>query len=325
MSLVNVETGAVEPIPGQLSVTGLALPTDLEYPEWERVGQTLLSMGKSVMWWIGDWWRFGEQSYGERASQALESAYEFGTWANAGWVCGAVGTSRRREVLSFSHHQEVAPLKPEEQEKFLDLAEDEGLSTRELRQRVKQYRASLRHGDFADPGSTLGTFGVLYADPPWRYEHAEPTRAVENNYPTLSLDEIKALYVPAADDAVLFMWATSPKLSESMEVLDAWDFNYRTCMVWVKADEETGKQHIGMGYYARQQHELLLIAKRGEPPAPEVQNRPSSVVTAPRTEHSAKPVEFYDLIERMYPGHQYVELFARGLDRPNWTGWGNQA
>ncbi len=61
----------------------------------------------------------------------------------------------------------------------------------------------------------------------------------------------------AADDSVLFMWATSPKLREAMQVVEAWGFDYKTCMVWVK-------DKIGMGYYARQQHELLLIAKRGD-------------------------------------------------------------
>jgi N6-adenosine-specific RNA methylase IME4 len=83
------------------------------------------------------------------------------------------------------------------------------------------------------------------------------------------------------------------------------------------------KDQIGMGYYARQQHEHLLIAKCGNLPVPEPQNRPESVVYAPRGEHSAKPEQFYDLIERMYPGLSYVELFARSA-RPGWTAWGNQ-
>jgi N6-adenosine-specific RNA methylase IME4 len=167
-----------------------------------------------------------------------------------------------------------------------------------------------------------GKHAVLYADPPWRYEHppiGASNRSIENHYPTMDLDEICALPVGevAADDAVLFMWATAPKLAECFEVITAWGFTYRTCMVWVK-------DRIGMGYHARNQHEILLIAKRGQfaPPAPP--DRPSSVVNAPRGEHSAKPEVFYELIERMYPDAPKVELFAR-KQRDGWASFGNQA
>jgi N6-adenosine-specific RNA methylase IME4 len=167
----------------------------------------------------------------------------------------------------------------------------------------------------------LGRFPILYVDPPWRYEHIETeSRAIENQYPTMALEEICALSVGkrlATDDAVLFLWATSPKLAEAMHVLDAWAFTYRTCMVWVK-------DKIGMGYYARQKHELLLIATRGEPPTPMPSDRPSSVVESPRGKHSEKPAIFYELIERMYPELARVELFARRA-RDGWARWGNEA
>lgn len=162
-----------------------------------------------------------------------------------------------------------------------------------------------------------GEFSVIYCDPPWRYESAStPSRAIENQYPTMHLDEIKALAVPAAADAVLFLWATSPKLEESLEVVNAWDFNYRTCMVWVK-------DKIGMGYYTRQQHELLLIAKRGDMPLPDETTLPPSVIYAPRTRHSEKPAEFYEIIDRLYPGYPKIELFARAA-REGWDAWGNE-
>jgi N6-adenosine-specific RNA methylase IME4 len=88
-------------------------------------------------------------------------------------------------------------------------------------------------------------------------------------------------------------------------------------MVWVK-------DKIGMGYHARNQHEVLLIGKRGQIAPPEPSNRPSSVVNAARVEHSAKPEEFYSLIERMYPDLPKIELFARS-QREGWQAWGNQA
>lgn len=188
---------------------------------------------------------------------------------------------------------------------------------KQIRQAEKAERVAAIAAQEPAPLEAVGTFPVLLVDPPWRYEHAEPTRAVENHYPTMALDEIKALKVPADDDAVLFMWSTSPKLTEAIEVLDAWGFTYRTCAVWVK-------QQIGMGYYFRQRHELLLVAVRGSLRVPDPEDRPDSVIEAHRDEHSKKPPLVYSLIERMYPEHRKVELFARAA-RNGWAAWGNQA
>jgi N6-adenosine-specific RNA methylase IME4 len=166
--------------------------------------------------------------------------------------------------------------------------------------------------------TTLDTFDLILADPPWRYDFTETTsRQIENQYPTMDVPELADLQVPAADDCVLFCWATSPKLREALAVIEAWGFTYLTNAVWVK-------NKIGMGYYFRQQHELLLVAKKGEPPVPAPADRPPSIIEGDRTEHSAKPDHVHDLIDRMYPGRSKVELFARG-HRDGWAAWGNQA
>jgi len=162
-------------------------------------------------------------------------------------------------------------------------------------------------------------YPVIYADPPWRYEHSlSSNREIENHYPTMPTDEICALPIGdlANDDAVLFVWATNPKLEDAMQVISAWGFSYRTNMVWVK-------DKIGMGYYARQKHELLLIATRGQLPTPEPENRPASVIEYPRTDHSKKPEPVYEIIEGMYPELSKIELFARNK-RKGWNSWGNQ-
>ena len=189
-----------------------------------------------------------------------------------------------------------------------------------LRKKERTYRAlALEDRREALNATPADEYRVIYADPPWRYEYAESdNRAIENHYPTLSHEEICELPVSglAADDAVLFMWATSPKLAEAMHVMEAWGFNYRTSMVWVK-------DAIGMGYYARQRHELLLIATKGHPPVPAVDARPDSVQEYPRGQHSAKPEAFYELIERMYPNWPRIELFAR-VPREGWAQWGNE-
>ena len=163
-------------------------------------------------------------------------------------------------------------------------------------------------------------YSVIYADPPWQYEHVETeSRAIENQYPTMTLDAICALPIAeiAAENCVLFLWATSPKLAETVQVIDRWGFVYRTCAVW-------DKQQIGMGYYFRQQHELLLVATRGDIPAPAVEARESSVYRETRGPHSAKPEHYAALIECMYPGLQCIELFNRG-GRAGWDTWGNQS
>ena len=160
-------------------------------------------------------------------------------------------------------------------------------------------------------------FNVILADPPWRYYFSNSSnREIENQYPTMELEEIAALTIPAADDCVLFLWATSPKLPEALRVMGAWNFTYKTCMVWVK-------DKIGMGYYARQRHEILLIGTRGTPGVPEPANRPNSVIEADRGKHSEKPIRFYEVIESMFPDRKYLEMFSR-KNRPGWTSWGNE-
>jgi len=121
----------------------------------------------------------------------------------------------------------------------------------------------------------------------------------------------------ATDAAALFLWTTAPHLPEALHVITAWGFEYKTHAVWVK-------DWIGLGYFVRNQHELLLVATRGDMPCPLPANRPPSVVTAPRREHSRKPDEAYELIERMYPELPKVELFARSR-RLGWDAWGNEA
>jgi N6-adenosine-specific RNA methylase IME4 len=191
-------------------------------------------------------------------------------------------------------------------------------ATKGARQAEKAAKVATIAENEPAPLTTVGPFPILYADPPWRYDFAEDkTRQIENHYPTMALIDIKALDVPADDNAVLFLWATSPKLPEALDVMQAWGFTYTTCMVWVK-------DKFGMGYYARQQHELLLIGKRGALPVPDPEDRPSSIISAPRGLHSAKPDQVYEVIERMYPFLQRCEMFQR-RPRNGWAGWGNQA
>jgi N6-adenosine-specific RNA methylase IME4 len=134
----------------------------------------------------------------------------------------------------------------------------------------------------------------------------------------MSLEEICALPVAhlATDAAVLFLWTPAPHLHESFKALAAWGFEYKTNIVWVK-------DKLGLGYFVRNQHELLVVATRGHMPSPSPANRPPSVINAPRREQSRKPDESYTLIEQMYPELPKIELFARQT-RTGWAAWGNE-
>ena len=324
--LLNSETGEVQQFSANVTTTAMSLPEDLSYEHWLECGHGLDRMNRAALWWLGDWWAFGQQRYGVRVEAIKELDWEFQTCVNAGTVSSRIESNRRRLLLSFSHHAEVASLGTDEQEQFLTrwekIAIEDGKppTVKAARAEVGTYKRN-RNRPQIEPASTdlevLGPFDVLYADPPWRYEFAETdNRAIENHYPTMDLQGICDLKPPVLENAVLFMWATATKIDEALEVIAAWGFDYKTSMVWVK-------DKIGMGYYVRNQHELLLIAKRGNIPVPDPQNRPSSVVEAPRLEHSRKPEEFYELIESMYPGRVYGEMFARRT-RAGWGSWGNQ-
>jgi N6-adenosine-specific RNA methylase IME4 len=133
----------------------------------------------------------------------------------------------------------------------------------------------------------------------------------------MALEEIKAIEVRAAEQAVLFIRAVSALLPEALEVIESWSFEYKSCLVWVKPS-------IGPGVWLRNRHELLLLARKGSLAPPQPEDRVDSVLEAPRGRHSEKPEVVYELIERMYPRASKVELFARGTPRPGWVVWGNE-
>jgi N6-adenosine-specific RNA methylase IME4 len=202
-----------------------------------------------------------------------------------------------------------------------------------VHQKLRRAHHQARLIEISNNNAPLPTdrkYPVILADPPWQFKMFEQgTRSPEDHYGTMPLDEICALEVPnlATPDAVLFLWAPSALLfSHAKPVLDAWGFTYRVNIVWVKedaADERT--RNRGLGWYVRQHHELMLVATRGTRILPDPSTMPSSVIYAPRREHSRKPDEAYARIERMYPELPKIELFARGPARPGWKPWGNEA
>lgn len=168
-----------------------------------------------------------------------------------------------------------------------------------------------------------GKYGVIYADPPWpypkRYDAQNLYGAVCHHYDTMPLKEICNLPVKdlVADNAALFLWVATHFLEDSFKVFRGWGFRYKSNIVWIKE-----RRRSGIGWYVRGDHELLLIATKGSY-LPKNQQLVSSVIKTPIREHSRKPDEAYEIIEKLYPNDKYIELFARSK-RKNWASWGDE-
>jgi len=181
---------------------------------------------------------------------------------------------------------------------------------------LEEKEASIREAEAQAEAGALPN--LVLADPPWRYDFAETdSRQIENQYPSATAEEICDMKPETQPDAVLFLWATVAKLREAFEVMDAWGFEYKTSAVW-------DKEKIGMGYWFRGQHELLLVGTRGKFSPPDESSRVSSVFREPRGKHSAKPVCVYEWLESAFPAAIKLEMFCRS-PRAGWQVQGNES
>lgn len=172
-------------------------------------------------------------------------------------------------------------------------------------------------------------FSTILADPPWRFENRTGKMAPEHKrlsrYGTMTLDAICLLPVAsiAAETAHLYLWVPNALLPEGLSVLNAWGFTYKTNLVWHKVRKDGGPDGRGVGFYFRNTTELLLFGVRGKNARTLAPGRSQvNIIRTMKREHSRKPDEIYELIERCSNG-PYLEMFARGA-RPDWRVWGNQ-
>jgi N6-adenosine-specific RNA methylase IME4 len=187
--------------------------------------------------------------------------------------------------------------------------------------KVRQQAAELKAEPMPLPE---GPFRVIVADPPWRYDKraGDVTHRSTCPYPDLSIDEIKA-FQPAGgksvgeiahDDSVLWLWTTNSHLPEAFSVIEAWGFTYKTTLTWAKPQ-------MGMGDWLRGQTEHCLMAVKGKPTV--TLTNQTTVVEGKSPEHSAKPDEFYEMVESLCPGSK-VEIFSR-TNREGWTTYGDES
>jgi N6-adenosine-specific RNA methylase IME4 len=173
-------------------------------------------------------------------------------------------------------------------------------------------------------------FGTVLADPPWQFQNRTGKMAPEHRrlarYATMTLDDIKALPVRSLCDEVahLYLWVPNALLPEGLSVMAAWGFQYKSNIVWHKVRKDGGPDGRGVGFYFRNVTELILFGIRGRNARTLAPGRRQvNIIKSMKREHSRKPDETYEVIERCSPG-PYLELFARGA-RPGWECWGDEA
>src|SRR6266540_6379953 len=173
-----------------------------------------------------------------------------------------------------------------------------------------------------------GQFGAILIDPPWRFANRTgkvgPEHKRLHRYRTLSFEEIAALPVEmfALPRSHLYLWCPNALLLEALTIMKTWGFTYKTNIVWYKIRKDGGPDGRGVGFYFRNVTELLLFGVRGSLRTLAPGRRQVNLVPTRKREHSRKPDEIYELIERCSPG-PYRELFARYI-RTGWVQWVNE-
>lgn len=234
-----------------------------------------------------------------------------------------LGDAVRQGKIAVSVAAKAATLPPEDQREIAQkAASGDANAARNITKQKARAEKEERLGQ-AQRALPKQRYGVIYADPEWRFEvYSRDTgmdRAADNHYPTSGTDAICARPVQdiAAEDCVLFLWATVPMLPDALRVMAAWGFEYKSHAIWVK-------DRSGTGYWFRNRHELLLVGTRGKIPGPAMGTQLDSIFAAPLGEHSEKPDAAYEMIERYFPNLPKIELNARRA-REGWERWGLEA
>lgn len=178
--------------------------------------------------------------------------------------------------------------------------------------------------EMTDIYTTDKKYSIIYADPPWQYQHRGCEGAADKHYETISMEELCKLPIPriADKDCVLFLWTTFPKLEEQLPLFGMWGFRYVTLgFSWIKTNAKDGKPFFGIGYYAKSNCEVCLMGLKGK--MKPVSNKVSSCIISPRREHSRKPDEVRERIVELFGDKPRIELFARQATS-GWDCWGNE-
>lgn len=166
-------------------------------------------------------------------------------------------------------------------------------------------------------------FKAIILDPPWEFEvwNPETGNGKGPTYPVMTIDDICKIPIKdiADRDSVLFLWAVNPATDLAIDVIRAYGFTYKTKFPWIKTTTNHNLDY-GTGYWVRGVSEDIMIATRGNVPAPRLEGFLGLI--GPNVEHSRKPQDIHYLAESTTPG-PYLEIFAR-YQRPSWVCFGNE-
>jgi N6-adenosine-specific RNA methylase IME4 len=252
--------------------------------------------------------------YSEKGAPELQQAFESGKIAvsTAAEIAEALPAEEQKQVAQLSEAEILAKAKEIRKDK----------NDKRRAERVEKLK---QQAEAVSPLPTARRFPIIYFDPATKFAAGDSDRSTENHYLTMTEEDLAALPIAdlATEDSAIFMWTTVAWLFKSLRLLERWGFDYKSAAFWDKVD-------FGLGFWWRDQVEILLVATRGKMVAPE-----NGSVLGPnlyrekKGRHSAKPTYFRDLIGNVpeYRDLPKVELFAR-VDEPlpdGWYAWGAQA
>lgn len=221
---------------------------------------------------------------------------------------------------SITQLLELARMKEDQQLEIAKLVIDGDTTVEDAKKQIKQAERDkqiqeqikeIEQNDFTPPTQK---YDVVVIDPPWPYgtEYDPNGRRAASPYPEMSLDEIKAIELPASDDCVLWFWTTHKFMRYSFDILDTWGFRDVAIVTWMK-------DRMGLGTYLRSQSEFCIMAIKGRPTI-NLTNQ-TTIINGKLKEHSRKPDEFYEMVNSLCVGYK-LDYFSREK-RSGWDQYGN--
>jgi N6-adenosine-specific RNA methylase IME4 len=306
---------------GARGITPVGRPTR---EQWQGAFDFCSNVEEVSGYWVGDLLAYADtrEDWREKFDQ-MKSATGLAeqTLHNLTTISRRVRERERRASPSISHSKIVTKLEADEQLEWLERARTNGWTAVEL---AANLRSAGRTKIIEGQAKLEGMYRVIYCDFPWIYGNKPPSGSgAQTHYPGMTIEDGCKLPVKAhaRPDCVLFFWVTSPMLFENpgpRELVEAWGFHQKSSIVWDKVEH-------GFGSYVSIRHELLLICTRGSctPDRPTPMIDSVQTVRAAGLEHSEKPEDFRQIIERLYDG-PYLELFGRKRVE-GWDVFGNDA
>jgi N6-adenosine-specific RNA methylase IME4 len=303
----------------KLHKNGLQAIGTPSFEQWQECGDFIKKSNGAVHFWIGDWLNYGERTWGEMYSQALdETSFEYGTLRNDKYISDKMQLSLRNDNLTFGHAQILVSLPDKEKMFWVNELSKQPMPIRELRERIKEKRKL----ELPSPTTPKTKYETIVIDPPWPVEFMQlqmrPNQVIMP-YPTMTIDELKAFTLVkdiADENCNLFIWTTHTYLPDTFSILEAWGFKYHVCLTWNKTN---GRSLFGFNRMT----EFVVYAHKGNITVNQRGEFIDTIFTEKLREHSRKPDVFYEMIKKNTPDQRRIDIFSREK-RDGFDQWGNE-